>query len=414
MSGKTFFTVLLVLSWLCATAQENIPLGDWRIHVSYNRIRSVSLSHDRIFAASSNGVAVFDKSDKSTVTFNKLNLLSRSGINKISYDAASNQLLIAYQDGTFDVLRESEVRNFDPSRNTVLTGSRQIHDIMFHDGIAYLSTDYGVLLFDLEQREIKETWRDLAADGSTMKIYSSVFHNDSIFLATEKGVLAGNLADNLLDFNKWKRMSVGALAAEVKSVTTFNNLLYAVVNGNGIFLYSNNAWPKQAYLDGVEVSSITSSANHLIIAENQTVWSIDKTGLITSVSGGLITVPLDAAEDESGHLWIGDEFNGLVTDHSGAFESIVPNGPASEISFRLSYSGNKMYSVGGGFAGDAPLMRQGFVSYFENGLWSSSAETIKDLTDISFSDDDSIFLSSFIRILFISSKGDFVTVKISV
>jgi ligand-binding sensor domain-containing protein len=392
---RNFFALFLVLGWSCVIAQENIPLGNWRVHVSYNRVRTISLSQNQVFAASSNGLVVLDKSDKSTTTYDKLNLLTRSGINKLNYHAASGQLLIAYDDGTFDAVYGNEARNFDPSRNTVLTGPREIHNIMFHDGIAYLATDYGVLLFDLARQEIKETWRDLAPDGNTLKIFGSAFHNDSIFLATERGVLAGNPADNLLDFTKWKRMNQGELDASVVFVTVFNNLLYVVVEGNGIFAYDGSSWQKQPYLDGVEVSSFTSSPDHLVIAESQTVWKIDRDALITSVSGGPITAPLDAREDESGHLWIGDEANGLLTDQSGNFETIVPNGPASDASFRLSYSGNKMYAVAGGFTGDASSMNPGFVSSFENGIWSSSTEPVKDVTDISFSGDNKMFLSSF-------------------
>ncbi len=49
------------------------------------------------------------------------------------------------------------------------------------NGLAYLSTDYGVVVVDLARNQVKETWRDLGPLGTTLKIFQSAFKQDSIF-----------------------------------------------------------------------------------------------------------------------------------------------------------------------------------------------------------------------------------------
>jgi hypothetical protein len=388
-------TVLLFLSALSLIAQENIGLGEWRMHVSYNNVKSVSVGLNKIFAASKNGVIVVDKGDKSTSTFDRLNVLSNAGIEVIGYDDSQASLIVAYNDGTFDVIKNNEGRSFDPSENTVLTGSKIIHGISFRDDLAYLSTDYGVLIFDLIRSEIKETWRDLGIGGTTLKILGSSFYQDSIFLATEKGILAGDLDDNLLDFNNWKRMAGGDLNREVNFITTFKNLIYAGMNGLGIYRYENNVWSKKDFFATDSFTSMTASENQLIISEMGKVWMIAQDETVLSVSHPLMTSIMYAAMDDSGKLWIGDRMNGLLTDKFGAFESIIPNGPASDTTFNLTYFNNRMYSVSGGFNGNLPLLHSGTISYFENGRWSSENLPVTDLTSVAFNAEGKMFASSF-------------------
>lgn len=376
-------------------AQESIPLGEWRLHVSYNRINSVAFGDGKVFASSQNGIIEVNKSDKSYRTLHKLNSLTGAGIRFVSYDAASDKLFVAYEGGTFDVLANDKVRNFDPSKNTVLTGAKEIHQINFQDQLAYLYTDYGVLVFDLARNEIKETWRDLGEDGSTIRIFGGAFFQDSVFLATEKGVLAGDPRDNLLDFNKWKRMDDGDLTASAQFIGVLADELYIVINGNGLYRYEGFAWIKQSVLDGAVFTSFNAATDKIILTENGTASSISPAGVVSVIETGISSEAQFALQDESGKIWIGDRSNGLVTDNFGAFESIIPNGPASDISSRLAYLNQSIYAVPGGFSGTSPLLMNGSVSKFERGSWSFNGEPITDITAIAASPEGDLYISSF-------------------
>jgi hypothetical protein len=376
-------------------AQNEIPIGTWRMHLSYNTINSIAIGNDKVFGAAENSVMIFDKTDNSIDTYSKLNGLTGAGISFINYNQTSGQLLITYNDGNIDIIKGNSVSNFDRLKNSnEIIGSKKINHIIFNNSVAYMAADYGVVVFDLSRNEVKETWRDLSATGSNLKIFQSAILGDTIFLATEKGVLAGNLNNNLLDYNNWKRFDQGSFTGNVRSIATFNGKVYATVNNNGIYNYSNGAWTKELFLQNLVFTSLTSGTANLLITEDTNLWRLSASNVLTQVTDAAITKPLAAAQDGNGKTWIGDAINGLISDISGGFVSYLPNGPVSSSSFRLKYYNKVMYSLPGG-PSDGFAARNngsGFDSFL-NGQWTNHPSSIKDVTDIDFMLDKSYFSS---------------------
>lgn len=377
-------------------AQTDIPIGTWRMHLSYNTITSVALSTNKVYGAAESGILIFDRIDNSLSSYNRLNGLTGTGISCIAYDANRDQLLIAYNNGDLDILKNNVVTNFNRLKNSSsITGSKKINHIAVQQDFAYLATDYGVVVFDLQQLELKETWRDLGPAGETLKILESTFFNDSIFLATEKGVLAGDTGDNLLDFNSWKRNSTGDFANPVISIAAFNNKVYATISGAGVYRYDNGQWTKESFLQNETFNFLTSTADFLLIGTGSALWKLNASGLQQQVVAENIVEPQAAAADAQQKLWIGDRWNGLLSDFTGSFISYIPNGPTTTQTHRLKFLNQVMYALPGGYTlSGLPLENQGDLNFFENGSWAVTAKSLNDLTDIeAFS--GNTFLSSF-------------------
>lgn len=374
-----------VFAW-SASAQGQIPLGAWRYHLSYNSIRSVDVGGSLVYAAPQNGVMIYNRDDQQVETLTKLNGLSATGVVIVRYDITTRQLLVAYENGTFDVIKERVIQNVDPSANTVITGSRKINGITIENGIAYISTDFGVLLFDLNTSKIKETWRDLGPAGSTLAIYQSAFTSDSVFLGTEKGIMVGKRTDNLLDFNKWKRYDTGELNVPVKHLAFFDNAITAAVDDKGLFVYGDGTWTLSTILIGATFRSLRASASALIVSEVSNLWSIDAEENVTPIENELINSVSDAVGDGSGKIWIGDSRNGLVSDWTGSFISVLPDGPSSDSIFNLVYHDDKIHAFQGGFdQSGAPFNNEGEVDIFQGGSWNARTLPARDLTSIAFS-----------------------------
>ncbi|MFZ6009462.1 MAG: two-component regulator propeller domain-containing protein, partial [Bacteroidota bacterium] len=258
------------------------------------------------------------------------------------------------------------------------------------------ATDYGVVVFDLQNLELRETWRDLGATGGKLKIFQSVFVGDSIFLASQKGVLAGNLNDNLLDFSNWKRYDTGDLSNPVQCIESFNNKIYITINELGIYHRENGSWFKESFLQGSEYSSLHANGlGFLLIVEDQKLWTLNGTNQLNPVADDNLQSPITAIQDETGSFWAGDGQNGLVSNFSGAFESYLPDGPSTNKTFRLKFNDKKIYAVAGGFTSlGMPLGQTGAVNIFENGSWKSLTQTPTDITDIDFMN-NSTFTASF-------------------
>lgn len=382
-----------ILNW----AQQDIPIGTWRTHVSFNSIHTVSPGTDKVYAATSNAVMVFWENSFSTIT--KLDGLSSTDITQVAVDQPREQVLVSYSDGDLDILKENEIINFDRLKtSTTVTGSKRINHITLSGALAYLSTDYGLVVFDLIQLEVKETWRDLGPTGEKIKIYQSTFFNDSIFLATEQGVLVGDLNDNLLDFNNWRRFDAGVFNGDIQSITTFNSHVYAAINGSGIHRYENGSWSLETFLQNLSFKNLTAEGNHMLITEGTHLHSLSTSDVLTPIISEKIVNPFIAVEDAGGKRWIGDDRTGLVSDKSGTFESYIPDGPSFSGGLRINYdaSSNKMFAVSGGFtSGGAPLLRTEYLNSFSAGDWQQKTLFIdQDLTDIAVSG-NRIFLASY-------------------
>jgi hypothetical protein len=401
--NRTSYLVLRTLILLCilffsykAIAQTEIPLLAWRMHLSYNTINSIAIGEDKVFGAAKNSVMVLDKNDHSISTYSKLNGLTGAGISFINYNTSSDELLIAYEDGNLDIVEGNTVINFNRLKeSTAVTGSKRINHIAFKGALAYMATDYGEVVFDLLRNEVKETWRDLSSTGTKIKIFQSTILGDSIFLATEKGVIAGNLGDNLLDYNNYKRFDQGVFSAAVQAISQFNGKIYVALDNVGIYHYSIGAWTKEPFLQSLDFTSMNESANHLLITEGNNLWQLDAANNLIQIADDLIDKPLFALEDAPGKIWIADAVNGLIANDNTSFIRYLPNGPFSSSSSRLKFNNGSMYSLPGGYSSSFNALNNN-VGYdsFANGIWTNHSASARDITDIDFFGNE-IYLSSF-------------------
>ncbi len=385
---------LCVIALFCSSyfvkAQSEIPIGTWRLHLSYNTITSVAIAPQEIYGAAQSGILVLSREDNSISAFNTLNGLSETGISCIGYDDATQQLFVGFADGSLDIIKGREAHDFNRiSSSTDIQGSKRINHISFGNNYAYLSADFGLVVFDLHQHEIRETWRGLHHDGGSLKINNSILKDDSIFLATDQGIIAGDLNDNLLYFGNWKRFADGDLENPVQSLARFNNTFYAAVRGFGIYKYHNGTWIKENFLSGLNVKTLTASQNFLYIAEGEHLWRVDLAGNITAIETDRVSIPLDIKVDNQDNIFAGDSLNGLVSDMSGSFASYLPDGPAHSSSERLSFTDNKLFALPGnsGMSGTD-------IDYFSNGQWETLTTTLGKITDAAMTV-NRLYLSSY-------------------
>ena len=128
-----------LISAFTASAQDEIPLGSWRIHLSYNKIAHVEPAGNKIFAAGNSGVLVYNLPEQSLHTYNKLNGLSNTGISALKYDAVNDQVLVGYADGDLDIIQGNTVKNFSRLRDTDIAVAKAINHISIRENLAYLS-----------------------------------------------------------------------------------------------------------------------------------------------------------------------------------------------------------------------------------------------------------------------------------
>ena len=379
-------------------SQESIPVGTWRLHLSFNDLNILATSPEQIYAANEVGILMYSKNDKEISILSKANGLSGAPVSALAYDEQRNLLLIAFENGLINILSENKISIFSNLANSpAISGSRRINHITLSNKLAYLSTDFGVVVFDLDKREVKETYRDLSDTGESLIINESVIFQDSIYLATEHGVLAGAVtgSTNLLDFRNWKRYTVGPLDNPVTSLTIFNDQVYAAINSQGIFSLQAGAWMQQTYFQSGQFKSISGSPNQLLITTGNQVWSVNA-GTVEEIGTGSFINPDQSIIDDWGVIWIADGANGLLTVKDGVISQVKPSGPSSNAIWRVTYSFDRILNSKGGFSSSLqPLENVADVDQFVNGQWSVLPSDLStDITDQGIST-RATFISSF-------------------
>lgn len=380
---STFSCLLIFLFSFKLSAQENIPVGTWRLHLSYNDLNHLTASATTIYGANTSGVLVFHQNDQELSAISKMDGLSSSLITAIDYSATTNELIIGHENGLISILKDNELQEVNalviaPS----ITGSRKINHIYTLGSTAYLSTDFGVVVFNLINKQVKETYRDLSFTGDLLFVNESVIHQDTLWLATEAGVLAGSLAgtDNLLDFRNWKRYDTGFLAGEIQSLAVLDNKLYAAIDYQDIYEFDNGIWTATGILPIVDFNKIKTGVNKLIISANDGVWTFDGTTLIQV--GVDILTNVDDAIESGGSLWIADGSKGMVSFTNGNSTMYSPNAPSGNTHWKILSFNSQIVSVKGGISNGLPLNRDGKADQFVSGKWSAFANSLTtDLVD---------------------------------
>lgn len=374
MKKTLSFSLLLfsVLIPLVAGAQTNIPLDTWRRHFSYLNVQELAVAEERIYAAGNNGFFYFDTEDNSLTRLSTADGLSDTGIGLLTYDAQSGSLLIVYRNGNVDVVQEGEIFNISSIKNASLPGKRTVYDAVFSGGDAFLAMDYGISRLDLQLREIEESYLNLGAAGEEVEIYGLAVLKDSLFAATEEGIIANALQGaNLADFHSWKRFpATGQEAGEIHTLAVSGETLYAGLDGVGLLVYHNGRWNLTSFQSVQDFRALEATKEGLLITLEEEVVLFDPVlEEVTGFSSPLIQSPYEASYAGNGTLWIADGSNGLLgTTGDEVLSSFIPSGPLADNPVKLYAAGEQLIAIFSAAGKEDGL--NGF-SVFSEGKWKN-------------------------------------------
>jgi hypothetical protein len=385
MKSNKILLSFACVAWLqifcCAIslAQSSIPLGAWRFHPSGEDISLLTGNNQFLFAASNNAVFKIDHSDNAITTWHKENILSDAGITALHYQPETTTLWVGYSNGNIDIVAGNSIFNFSrlvtPPDVTVSPGIRHISG---HQNRMYFSTAYGVVVFNSVLREVRESWRNLGVNGQLLGIRQSAILGDSIYLATDNGILAGKLTDNLQDFNAWVRYNTGDLAIAVQQIFNFNGKLYIACNTRGVYRFTGNSWVKE---NAIPVENVY---NTIAANNNQLLISGISSGLFTPATGQYQLLDIGSlsfirtAFFSNGKWWVTNASTGLYFQQNTAWQKIALSGMAATRVFSSFANGATTWATHGGYQSNfTPVNSPLAISKFANGNWSLVPTTLR-------------------------------------
>ena len=363
-----------MISWFSVKGQELIPLGQWRSHFNYNEARLVAATDSKIFCATTTALFSFDRSDNSLNRLTKVQGFSDIAISALSYSRETNWLIIGYSNGNLDFFDGSEIVNFPVILQEPIVGSKQINKITTNGNLAYLATDFGVVVIDLEKIEVVETYENLSPTGETTAINDLAVFGDQLFLATNFGVISGSITGevNLLDFRNWARYESSPVGNQpINFVVSSEDNVIGSTESN-LYSLENGDWNELNINPEDEILNLSLAGGDLLLLSENSLSVVSLANNLEEIVQYIPTPkPADALVDDQGTFWIADKENGLNSWSNGNSTGFRLSGPATNTTFRLFYHDEKIYALPGGFnSAIRPLNNFEGYSIFENGNWT--------------------------------------------
>ena len=387
---KNILSILLLHFVTYTFAQRELQgIGNWEYHIPQNKGVAIAKAGEKIYSASNFGLFSYNKSTKEITHYTKVNGLSDVQINYIAYYEPLDVLMIAYKNTNIDIIQNNTITNFNDILRKQIVGEKSISHIHFNNDLAYIATTFGVVVFDLDKLEIKETYSSLDENGGSMKVYQSTTLNDSLYLATDEGILAASLSNqvNLLDFNNWK--NIHPQNGGYKNVASFDNSIWALQNDTSIVeKYNLGNW--DIVNEYTNINSLSTSNESLILINDTEVHVLNKTGDVSVISLPTNYNVIQLIPDNQNSYWMSDLTKGLVKYENEKFTSLTPKGPSNGSIFNINYSNNALYVVQGGY--DIGTVKQfksfsvdklAYNGWATTGYWQDDAlQGITDATEV--------------------------------
>jgi hypothetical protein len=355
---------------------SQLAMNDWRVHFSSSSSVGITKSSNKIYMAAANGIIVYDSEDNSVSNITHANGLSDIGISSIGSN--DSVIIVGYNNGNIDIIEGNTITNIPWLKKAQLSGLKVINDFYFDNNIIYISTSIGVLVYDIQKKEIKDTYYPVI--GS--EINDLCFFNDSIYVATNNGVYTAGINQSYLnDFTNWTKktnLPSTLLNSRISEIESFNNYLFIGYDdptfGFDSIFKMNTSNQINFLKNSSELTNISAYDDELLISSLYNINIFDKS--INSINdiydysfgGDLNIVGAIKFNDE---YWIADKRNGLVR----AFDSwnnqqVFNNSPFKDLCYRIDIQYGKMAVAGGALTHNYQnnYYRAGLY-LFENELW---------------------------------------------
>ena len=360
-------TTLLILSNVTAWAQTAV--GSWRSHLAYHQATQCVSVGDKIYVVSDGSLYSYNPDDEFVECYDKANILSDQSIRHIAADDQTNILVVVYNNANIDLIHpDGSVTNITDYTNKV-TLDPTVNDIRITQGKAYLATNFGLTILNVERKVFEATYILGKVTHSCTEI------DGHIYAATADGMYKGNTKDNLLDTSHWHQLNTTVYTA----LTDFAGSLIGLKAKESV--YSINTTDGTATMLRKGPIHFMHSTDGRLIAGNKTNVFVyhSLTDFISLTLDGTVTY-LTADGDTywscngTGGL-NGYQYNKENKSVTRTVTGIIPNSPIRNHCQYMHFVDDERLLIAGGCINyfDNTFF-DGTLMMYEEGTWSSFQE----------------------------------------
>ena len=382
---KYFATILCMAIAFCTNGQNPLSgIGQWRTHFDNHSFLQV-LKGDAIYTASP--YQIFRLQGDKSYSIDKSNGLSDIGIQQIAWDHNEQQLVVIYNSSNIDFVKEDQVFNLNSIELSTLYPDRKINAFHIYNQWGFAATNFGIVVIDLIQHEVKETWFPNNNQQST-KTNDLVIARDSLFALTNNGLWAAAIGLSNPSIGKWAPI-LTYQNQSLKHITQSKGQIY-IGNNNALFQYPHTSPIYQN--TNATISSIDTSVNQLIIGiryptQKGQLVQINPNNASIIIDSNILSYPKQSLVIGN-EYWIADSIKGLLYKNNTSFAwrdisglkatvkgtsainektLVAPYGNTSNGFAKLDESGWQHITNDGG--APIPMLQNAVVSNVDDSYW---------------------------------------------
>ena len=372
--------LLLVILSLCFLANAQ-KIGEWTSHTPGNKVISVDIMHNNIYAATPYDIFYYNTNDNSVNHLSKANGLSDMGVSMMRYSKSRDIIFVGYSNTNIDIIdNHGNVTNIPDIYNKYILGNKTINDVFFNGNLAYVCCSFGIVVIDLSRNEVKDTYI-IGPNGSYLGVNDLTLCDNVFYAATEAGIYYADADNaNLADFSQWKQFRHGLPHTNeyFSHIERFDGYVVTVFSENqydGNVLYAINdttSWSQFLEWPQRYISDLRAYDDFIIMTENENdiqVFDKNKNRIFYFDYIEAISTVFDEIRN---CFWTGTKTNSLVKIKPGyQYEYIPFNGPFSATAFNISTLGNNVWVAAGGYTGSwAPTWNHNGYFHYDGDTWS--------------------------------------------
>jgi hypothetical protein len=402
--------ILFVFLLISTLSFAQVRVGQWRDHLSYDFTNSVTKVGNVVYASNGSGILKYNEGDNSIEKLTKIEGLSDVGVKLLRKNDFNNCILVIYDNTNIDIIKpDGRIINVSDIKRKIIQGKKFINEVFFKDNLAYISCGFGIVVFDTEKIEIKDTYY-LGSSISNLEVYQVTKNDTAIFAATKSGVFYGKNNLNLSYYQNWKSLNTGIAAGPYNSIVNFNGKIIANyserLKSNGapkdtLYEFTNLGWKKysiNSYHMGSENKKmfVNNTTNHLFIIDqfsNMAQFDVSGVRINYIADYGFADAEVNDGYFDNSKYWLADMRHGLVKSF-GAFaasEKIKINGPVNNLANDLSIKDGKLVvapvNLGETYNSQYLIVKP---NIYEDGEWRTMTvpDSIRDLNSVSIDPND--------------------------
>ncbi len=367
MSLKKTLIVLLGLYWSFLFGQNFSD--SWQGHFSYLKITDVVTGNNKVFASTENVVFSYELSTTEIQTITTVDGLSGDFISTIHYSDAFNVLVIAYDSGLFELYSDldgsflSVIDILD--KPTIPPDNKRIIHITESENFIYLSTEYGISVYDLDRREFGDTYF-IGFGGEQIPVLQAEVFGDYIYAAMRdnnglKRALVDS--DNLIDFNQWEVVFPGNFLA----IQQINDRLYTLRLNRKVYEVTESGFT-EIFTFGSQILDFIGANGQMTVtfSDEVRVFDDDFNQISSHQSSTEYDSPFTNAVSTETDVYIGTADKGLITaplNDPQNYVEIVPDGPLRNDPFNIQALNGNLYVAYGTYSltyNPTPVREYGF------------------------------------------------------